>query len=159
MGTTNGRAEYEGTEGNAGVSSGVQAVCDWFGPSDFLQVSDLGTASAGAVKSLFGGQVSAHVANAMFASPAQQVGRAPLVPFLIMHGAVDRLVPVHQSQILFQKLKQSGTSVKFVILPKSGHGNGWFRSRDDLNMVYDFFDRCFHKGQVCAPSVTTRPST
>ena len=86
----------------------MQAVCDWFGPSDFLQVSDLGTARHGAVKSLFGGQVSAHVANAMFASPAQQVGRAPLVPFLIMHGAVDRLVPVHQSQILFQKLQAVG---------------------------------------------------
>jgi acetyl esterase/lipase len=159
LGTTNGRAEYEGTEGNAGFSSNVQAVCDWFGPSDFLQASDMGAASAGAVKMLFGGLVSAHTANAMFASPAEQVGRAPLVPFLIMHGAVDALVPVHQSQVLFQKLKQSGASVKFVILPKSGHGNGWFRNRDDLYMVYDFFDRCFHKGQARALSVTTRPST
>ena len=78
-----------------------------------------GNGEHGAVKSLFGGQVSAHVANAMFASPAQQVGRAPLVPFLIMHGAVDRLVPVHQSQILFQKLKQSGTSVDLLFCRKA----------------------------------------
>ncbi len=159
LGTTNGRAEYEGTEGNLGVSSNVQAVCDWFGPSDFLQASDVRAVSAGAAKLLFGGQVSAHTATAMFASPAEQVGHAPLVPFLIMHGEVDPLVPVHQSQILFQNLKQAGASVRFVIVPKGGHGNGWFRNRDDMLMVYDFFDRCFHKAQARAPSVTTRPST
>jgi acetyl esterase/lipase len=159
MGTTNGRAEYEGSEGNFGVSSSVQAVCDWFGPSDFLQASDIKGASASAVKSLFGGFVSAHTQMATFASPIDQVGRASLVPFLIMHGELDPLVPVHQSQILFQKLQASGAIARLVILPKAGHGNGWFRSRDDLTMVYDFFDRCFHKTQVRIPSITTRPST
>jgi acetyl esterase/lipase len=159
LGTTNGRAEYEGAEGNPGVSSDVQAVCDWFGPSDFLLASDVRPVSAGAMKLLFGGLVSAHTATAKFASPAEQVGHAPLVPFLIMHGEVDPLVPVHQSQILFQNLKQAGASVRFVILPKTGHGNGWFRNRDDLYMVYDFFDRCFRKAQARATSVTTRPST
>jgi acetyl esterase/lipase len=159
LGTTNGRPEYEGTEGNASVSSNVQAVCDWFGPSDFLQTADVRAVSARAARLLFGGQVSAHTAAAIFASPAEQVGHAPLVPFLIMHGEVDPLVPVHQSQLLFQNLKQAGASVRFVIVPKGGHGNGWFRNRDDLFMVYDFFDRCFHKAQARAPSVTTRPST
>jgi acetyl esterase/lipase len=159
LGITNGRAEYEGSEGNPGVSSEVQAVCDWFGPSDFLQTSDVRAASARAVKLLFGGQVSAHAATAIFASPAEQVGHAPVVPFLIMHGEVDPLVPVHQSQILFEKLKEAGASVKLVIVPKGGHGNGWFRNRGDMLMVYDFFDRCFRKAQARAASVTTRPST
>ena len=76
-----------------------------------------------------------------------------------MHGELDPVVPVHQSQILFQKLQQAGAPVRLVIVPKSGHGNGWFRSREDLSMVYDFFDRCFHKSQARAPVVTTRPST
>jgi acetyl esterase/lipase len=158
MGATNGRADYEGAEGNPGFSSAVQAVCDWFGPSDFLQAADQRDASAPAARMLFGGLASAHAANAMFASPAYQIGHAPLVPFLIMHGALDPLVPVHQSQLLFQKLQQSGASVRLVIIPKSGHGNGWFRSREDLNMVYDFFDRCFHKSQVRAEAASTRPS-
>jgi acetyl esterase/lipase len=159
LGTTNGRIEYEGSEGNPGFSSQVQAVCDWFGPSDFLQTSDIRGASAGAVKSLFGGLVSAHATAAIFASPAEQVGRGPLVPFLIMHGALDPLVPVHQSEILFQRLQLAGAPVRLVILPKSGHGNGWFRSRDDLSMVYSFFDRNLHKTEARANTAATRPST
>jgi len=159
MGTTNGRAEYEGLEGTPGVSSAVEAVCDWFGPSDFLLASDVRPASQGAMTLLFGGKVSAHAAMAMFASPAEQVGRAPLVPFLIMHGQLDALVPAHQSQILYQKLEQAGAPARLVILPKSGHGTGWFRSRENLAMVYDFFDRCFRKAQARAFVATTRPST
>ena len=159
MGTTNGRPEYEGSEGNPGFSSQVQAVCDWFGPSDFLQTADIKGASAGAVKSLFGGMVSVHSAAAIFASPCEQVGHAPLVPFLIMHGALDQLVPMHQSRILFDRLQKAGASAKLVILPNSGHGNGWFRSRDNLFMVYDFFDRCLRKSQGRAQVPTTRPTT
>lgn len=158
MGATNGRTEYEGSEGNPSISSAVQAVCDWFGPTDFLQASDQRDASALAARMLFGGQASAHATTAMFASPADQVGHAPLVPYLIMHGAVDPLVPVHQSELLFQKLRQAGDSVRLVIIPKSGHGNGWFRNRDDLNMVYDFFDHCFGKSQARANSPATRPA-
>lgn len=159
LGTTNGRAEYEGSEGTLGVSSSVQAVCDWFGPSDFLQAADVRLTSQRSVNLLFGGKVSAHTAAAMFASPAEQVGRAPLVPFLIMHGELDSMVPAHQSQILYQKLQLAGAPAKLVILPNSGHGNGWFRSQKDLAMVYDFFDRCFRKVQVRASVTTTRPTT
>jgi acetyl esterase/lipase len=159
MGVTNGRPEYEGTLGNSSFSSDVQAVCDWFGPTDFLQTGDVRPVSAGAARQLFGGPVASHASNAIFASPAQQVGHAPLVPFLVMHGQLDTLVPVHQSQVLVDKLKLAGASVRFVIIPNTGHGNGWFKSREDLYMVYDFFDRCFHKAQARAISITTRPST
>jgi acetyl esterase/lipase len=158
LGTTNGRPEYEGAEGTPGISSAVEAVCDWFGPSDFLQASDLRMASAPAAKMLFGGPAAGHATAAMFASPADQVGHSAAVPFLIMHGALDPLVPVHQSRLLFEKLQRAGIPARLVILPNSGHGNGWFRSREDLNMVYDFFDRCFRKGRARALTATTRPA-
>jgi acetyl esterase/lipase len=159
LGTTNGCKEYEGTEGVLGPSSSVQAVCDWYGPSDFLQTADWSGPGTGAIKLLLGGVVSAHAQAAALASPAQQVGRAPLVPFLIMHGDQDPLVPLHQSQVLFQRLQRAGASARLVILRHSGHGNGWFKSRDDLTMVYDFFDHCFGKAQARAFSPATRPST
>ncbi|MGD0390310.1 MAG: alpha/beta hydrolase [Tepidisphaeraceae bacterium] len=158
LGTTNGRKEYEGSEGVLGPSSSVQAVCDWYGPTDFLQAMDWNGAGAGAVRLLFGGVVSAHTQAAALASPAEQVGRAPPAPFLIMHGDEDPLVPLHQSQVLFQKLQLAGGAARLVIL-HSGHGNGWFKSRDDLSMVYDFFDRCLGKSQVRAFLPATRPST
>jgi len=157
LGTTNGLKEYEGFEGITGVSSNVQAVCDWFGPSDFLQSSDWTGPGGNAVSQLFGGFVSLHSSNAILASPARQAGRAPLVPFLIMHGAQDSTVPVHQSQVLFDRLQMLGANARLVILPHTGHGYGWFKSRDDLSMVYDFFDRCFRKSQVRLVA-TTRPS-
>jgi acetyl esterase/lipase len=157
LGTTNGRKEYEGTEGVLGPSSSVQAVCDWFGPSDFLQATDWNGAGAGAVRLLLGGVASSHVQAAALASPAEQAGRAPPAPFLIMHGDQDALVPLHQSQVLFQRLQKAGASARLVIL-HGGHGNGWFKSRDDLTMVYDFFDRCFGKSLARGFSPATRPS-
>jgi acetyl esterase/lipase len=161
LGTTNGRHDYEGLEGNLGFSSDVQAVCDWYGPSDFLQATDITTGvGTTAVKELFGGVITSHTDTARFASPAEQVevGRTGLPPFLIMHGDQDRLVPVHQSEILYQKLKLVGANVQLVILAHSGHGTGWFRNRDDLTMVYDFFDRCFHPSHLRAAVPTTRPA-
>jgi acetyl esterase/lipase len=159
LGTTNGRPEYEGTEGNAAYSSDVEAVCDWFGPSDFLQTTDIRGAGAAPVNALFGGPVSMHVRDATFASPAEQVGRGPIVPFLIMHGSRDPIVPLHQSQILFDRLKTAGASARLVILPGLGHGEGWFRSRQNLNMVYDFFDRCLRPTATASVrGPTSRPS-
>ena len=157
LGTTNGLKEYEGFEGVTGVSSNVQAVCDWFGPSDFLQSNDWTGPGGNAINQLMGGFVATHATNAMMASPVRQAGRAPLAAFLIMHGDQDFLVPVHQSRLLFEKLQGLGANARLVVLPHAGHGNGWFRSREDLSMVYDFFDRCFGESLVRAAS-TTRPS-
>jgi acetyl esterase/lipase len=148
LGTTNGRAEYEGLGASLGGSSAVQAVCDWFGPSDFVHNPEFHGFSVRAASLLFGTANSSSstqeiLAGEIFASPAEQVGHAPLVPFLIMHGDLDPYVPVQQSEVLYQKLREAGATVKLVLIPKGGHGNGWFRNRDDVAMVYNFFDRCF----------------
>ncbi len=110
LGTTNGRREYEGSAASLGISSDVQAVCDWFGPTDFLQWKDLTGAGAIVVNQLLGNVVANRDVAARFASPAEQLGRSPLgrsstVPFLIMHGDQDKLVPLRQSQILYERLR------------------------------------------------------
>ncbi|WP_169338124.1 alpha/beta hydrolase, partial [Nocardia vinacea] len=40
LGTSGGVAELEGSEGSAGYSSRVQAVADWFAPTDLLTIDD-----------------------------------------------------------------------------------------------------------------------
>ena len=75
-----------------------------------------------------------------------------------MHGDQDRLVPEHQSEVLYQKLKIAGANVQLVVIAHAGHGYGWFTSRSDLTMVYDFFDRCLHPSRVRASIATTRPA-
>ena len=143
LGTTNGRAEYEPLGASLGGSSAVQAVCDWFGPSDFVHNLEFHGFTIHAESLLFGSTNSSSATEEMFASPAEQIGHAPLVPFLIMHGELDPYVPVQQSEVLYQKLRAAGAPARLVIIPKGGHGNGWFRNHDDLAMVYNFFDRCF----------------
>jgi dipeptidyl aminopeptidase/acylaminoacyl peptidase len=122
-------------------------------------MTDLTGASATAVRQLFGGAVTANIREARFASPADQVVPEELPPFLIMHGDQDRLVPEHQSEILYEKLKLAGANVQLVILPHSGHGYGWFKSRDNITRVYDFFDRCFAKSRLRAAIPSTRPTS
>jgi acetyl esterase/lipase len=162
LGVTNGRLGYEGNEGTPGVSSNVQAVCDWFGPSDFLQASEFRGLSATATRQLFGGMVSTRLNAAAFASPAEQVGRGPIPPFLIMHGDEDTLVPVHQSEILFDRLQMAGATVRLIVISHGGHGNGWFRNSRDLGLVYDFFERSLGtpllRPMVRANTSSTRPS-
>jgi acetyl esterase/lipase len=158
LGTTNGRREYEGTDRTLGVSSNVQAVCDWFGPTDFLQWKDLSSAGAIAVNQLLGGIAANHDAAARFASPAEQLGYSSLVPFLIMHGDQDKIVPLRQSQIFYERLRSAGAPVKLIVLSHTGHGTGWFKSRDTLGTVYDFFDRCFKNAPI-RNMPATRPSS
>jgi acetyl esterase/lipase len=141
LGTTNGLKEYEGSEGWASESSNVEAVCDWFGPSDFMQWKGLTGPGVTVVDRYLGGVVSANSVTARLASPAEQAGRCAAVPFLIMHGDQDATVPAGQSQILFARLRRAGAPVRLVVLPHAGHGNGWFEDPRDLLMVYDFFDR------------------
>jgi len=45
LGTTAGVKEFEGPGGNADQSSRVQAVVDWYGPTDFLTVGAKDTRS------------------------------------------------------------------------------------------------------------------
>ena len=108
LGTSGGVRELEGSEGGLNVSSRVQAVCDFFGPSNFTPVA--GQASyesqermdspASPVFHLLGGPASKKPELAKLASPITFVSRsAP--PFLIMHGDHDSVVPLEQSQLLY----------------------------------------------------------
>jgi dipeptidyl aminopeptidase/acylaminoacyl peptidase len=68
-------------------------------------------------------------------------------PFLILHGDRDEVVPLEQSQILYDKLEAAGVPVELVVVKNAGHG---FRPVDGdiqpslpelVKMVADFFDK------------------
>jgi acetyl esterase/lipase len=130
------------------VSSRVQAVCDFYGPSDLLTMpantpgpgktdADLAQ-SNGAL--LLGGTVKDQPDRARSASPLHQVS-ADDPPFLIVHGDRDPLVPLEQSQRLAAALKQSGVPVELRILPGAGHGGPAFQSDPVRGEIRAFFDR------------------
>ncbi|MEW5837171.1 MAG: alpha/beta hydrolase, partial [Pseudomonadota bacterium] len=110
LGTSAGIKELEGTGGWQDQPSHVQAVCDWYGPSDLLKISAGRPAkenAPSAVALLLGGPAQERKDLAALASPLTHVGKkAP--PFLIVHGDKDATVPLNQSVILRDALKKAG---------------------------------------------------
>lgn len=144
LGTTGGAAELEGHVNDLKESSRVQAVVDWFGPTDFLQIgnaqSDLQHNAPDSPESkLIGGPVLENKDKAAKASPISYV-RKDAPPFLIMHGDRDRIVPFNQSELLYAALKKAGVDVTFVPVKGAGHG---FGGPEAIGPVRDFLMRCF----------------
>jgi acetyl esterase/lipase len=133
-------------------SSRVQAVCDYYGPTDFtVFVSTPGyerhaTADAPEAK-LIGGAVLENKAKAARVNPITYVSKDD-PPFLIVHGDQDPTVPINQSQLLFEALKKTGVSAHFHTIHGAGHGGPGFAGQDISEMVAAFFDERLKKGAV-----------
>ncbi len=55
-----------------------------------------------------------------------------------MHGDIDRLVPLSQSQELAKALKTAGVEVTLQVLKGSGHGGMEFMNRENIGLIEDF---------------------
>jgi acetyl esterase/lipase len=129
--------------GNEEVSSCVQAVCDWCGPSDFMTVAKQAGSrtkidydSATGPVALFLGGLQKDVPDAAKnASPVTFIGKDN-PPFLIVHGDIDDLVPYAQSQEFSQKLTAAGVPNKLITVLGGGHN---FTTDEQLGHVIDFF--------------------
>ncbi len=127
VGTAGGVKEFEVGE-NLGVSSRVQAVVDYFGPTDFLQMDahrlpngQVHDGAGSPESQLVGGALQENKDKVARANPITYVTKeAP--PFLICHGDADPLVPHHQSVLLEAALRQAGVPVTFYTVKGAGHG-------------------------------------
>jgi acetyl esterase/lipase len=140
LGTTGDINEFDAGP-NLEVSSKVQAVCDFFGPTDFLEMgrfpSKMDHYAAGSPESkLIGGPVLENKDACRRANPITYITKDD-PPFLIMHGDKDMTVPINQSQIFCDALKSAGVKVTFHTVKGGGHG---FSGSEIDKMVNDFFD-------------------
>jgi acetyl esterase/lipase len=138
VGTSGGVKDLEGTGGWADQSSRVQAVVDWFGPTDFLQMgrNKIEHDSPGSPESqLIGGPIQENKEKAAKANPITYVAKDN-PPFLIMHGDKDDLVPLGQSELLEAALQKAGVEATLHVVKGAGHG---FRGPELDKMVEDFF--------------------
>lgn len=142
LGTSEEVKEFEVGE-HLDQSSRVQAVCDYYGPTDFEAfVTKPGYESHASPDSaeakLLGGTVQEKRELASKANPISHVsGDDP--PFLIVHGDKDPVVPIQQSELLFEALKQAGRPVHFHTIKGAAHGQG-FSGPEIQPMVNAFFD-------------------
>ncbi|MFN0134048.1 MAG: prolyl oligopeptidase family serine peptidase [Phycisphaerales bacterium] len=153
LGASGGVASLEGTVGgNLGQSSAVQAVADYFGPTDLLNASPDVTTPPGSTVN-HDAPTSAESALIGFNQPGQGIGvlRAnqnnpnppfpqfvtlvtqanPMTwvdpvdpPFLIAHGELDTVVPQKQSIKLHDALRAAGGTSTYWVMPSAGHGFG-----------------------------------
>jgi len=146
LGTTGGLVGNEGmVGGNLSFSSRVQAVVDFFGPTDFTQMSKFSLTNAlfdhDAADSpeslLIGGAIQQNRDKAAKASPLTYVSSDD-PPFLILHGNQDNLVPYQQSELLRDALQRARVPVTFKIIPGAGHG---FGGPDIDRQLTEFFER------------------
>ena len=144
LGTSGDVKELEGTVGGeAGQSSRVQAVIDFYGPADFplrsktqpSRAEKVGSSSYG----LFGGPVSQRLELATQASSVTHVTPDD-PPLLILHGDQDTTVLMDQSESLVAAYKKAGLKPTLVVVPGGKHGGNEFFSGENQKRVVKFLD-------------------
>lgn len=130
------------------TSSRVQAVCDWYGPSDLLtmptNLPGPGKSEADLAKSngarLLGGIVRDRPEIARQAGALHHASKGD-APFLILHGDDDRTVPLDQSERLHARLVEAGVPSTLRIVEGAGHGGAGFDTPEVKATVREFLDR------------------
>jgi acetyl esterase/lipase len=140
-------------QGNADQSSCVQAVVDWFGPTDFLKMDEqlrdskvnnpqIHSIPESPESELIGNNISEAPELVKAANPETYITKDD-PPFLIQHGLIDNLVPYQQSVNLAQKLELviGQEKVTIELLQGSGHGGPAFSTPKNLEKVFVFLDK------------------
>ncbi len=151
LGTTGDTDEFETHPVTRKAPSHVQAVCNWFGPTDFLRMNDtpgrLDHDAADSPESrLIGGPIQQHPDKVRRANPITYVSAAD-PPMLMMHGTADGLVPIQQSELLHAALTKAKVSSTLNRIEGGDHGfRGAKQTRQQLAIEsIEFFDRIFAK--------------
>lgn len=146
VGTSGDVKSLEGEVGDdRGTSSRVQAVCDWYGPTDLLQMGGSHDNADSPESLLIGGAIQENKEKVARANPITYVS-ADDPPFLIMHGTSDPVVRYNQSELLAAALKQAGVACTLVPLDGAGHGGPEFQTPDVQQQIAEFFTKHLKRG-------------
>lgn len=121
LGTMADVKEDEGTGGYPGVSSAVQAVVDFYGPTDFYHPGNYSAQAIHLTEGLFGSPYDQNPALWKSGSPLAYV-KAGDPPVLMVHGDADDLVPLAQSTVFAAALTAAGVPNQLVVVKNAGHG-------------------------------------
>lgn len=156
LGVSAGISELEDLDlGNPDQPSDVQAVVDWFGPTDFLKMDEqLGVSGllppegqrhndVDSPESLLLGQRITEIPRRVQSANPETYVRPNAPPFLIQHGTHDPVVPVQQSVQLAAKLRQAigEDKVRLELLQNAGHADPAFETAENVSKVLGFLDK------------------
>ncbi|HEX8524000.1 MAG TPA: alpha/beta hydrolase [Tepidisphaeraceae bacterium] len=143
------------------VSSRVAAVAAWFPPTDFLNYGEPNKNALKTVLEPFKAAFdfreldpkSKRYVQIKDEKRVEEIEKqiSPMThvskddpPVLLIHGDKDVLVPMQQSEVLVEKLKEVEVPVKLVVRPGMGHG--WGNIQADAVEMADWFDGHLRNG-------------
>ena len=151
VGVTNGHAALEGEVGgdHLGQSSSVQAIVDYYGPTNLASILPQSTPHGLSVRQpaldlLLGGQPNMVPELTELASVVTHVD-ANDPPLLILHGDQDPQVPINQSHELHGAYKELGLTVHFEVVHGAAHGGPAFNDAERQELVRRFLERALSK--------------
>ena len=121
LGTMADQKQYEGNGGYPGVSSAVQAVVDFYGPTDLTRPDIYSPFAIKVSTALFGCAFQDNPAIWKSGSPLYFV-KAGDPPVLIVQGDSDSIVPMAQSTIFDDALTKAGVPHQLIIVKNADHG-------------------------------------
>ena len=140
LGVTDDSHNLEGEGGHSEVSSRVQAVVNYFGPTDMATLYAANDVTAELSVSLLQGTPDEQPDAYALASPVTHAsGDDP--PILTIHGDSDRLVPPDQATDFDEAMRTAGAEHTLMLIEGAGHG---FRGEDGARAeaaTFEFFDR------------------
>jgi acetyl esterase/lipase len=149
LGVTSDDSTFETLPVTKKASSKVQAVCNWFGPTDFLRMNDFpGKIDHDAPDSpesrFIGAPIQDNKKLVQKANPITYISSSD-PPILHMHGDNDQSVPYNQSELLHAALQKVGADTELYRVKNGGHG---FRDSDEsaealFERAAAFFDKQF----------------
>ncbi len=156
--TSPGIADLEDRiQGYESASSRVNAVIDFYGPTDFLIMdmlpdvppdscgeSDIHLSPDSPESLLLGCNIQDCPEKVKLANPATYISDDD-PPFLIFHGTFDCVVTPLSSIELEKQLKETGIPVNLHLLTHAGHGGPEFITPEVKSLILDFLDDIFEK--------------
>jgi acetyl esterase/lipase len=138
LGVTGPDDGLEGDVPPGSPSSKVQAVVNYFGPSD-LTATDVPDISVGLVRDFLGARTTDRPDLAAKASPVTFVSKDDAA-ILTFHGTKDPLVPYNQSTKFAEAMTRVGLPGRVELLVGAGHGWTGPEMRRTMSGTYDFFE-------------------
>jgi acetyl esterase/lipase len=151
LGASAGIKAFEGDGGCKDQPSDVQAVADYYGPTDFRAIpkeissNRISLVLANLIANNRLSPISQFLGCSMAASPEKCKAASPISyvkkgipPFLILHGKKDMTVPFNQSELLYHALKKAGIEAELVAVPNGAHE--FSDTRADARMI-EFFTK------------------
>ena len=133
----------------------VRAVGVFFPPTDFINWDNGKMADMNVLAPLLflngaQGRTEEEIKKAAQGiSPIHRVGQ-PTVPFLLIHGDADKVVPLSHSQKLVTAIKAAGGSAELIV--KTGGGHPWLTLPEEVRVLADWFDKQLGASPSAPPS-------